>query len=103
MEYTKHSRLHPDDLKAALVEGAEVYGANDDLVGEISLFLGIGTSGKAIVDVGTFLGFSDAKMVTIPVSRMTFFMCVKDDEIHAKTSLTKEEIQLLAGTNQYTR
>lgn len=86
--------------KGSTCHRAEVYAVNDDLVGEISHFLGTGTSRKAIVDVGRFLGFSDAKMVTIYAPGMVFFMCDKDVEVPAKMSLTKEEIQLLAGTSQ---
>ena len=53
----------------------------------------VGTGAQVIVDVGGFLGIG-AKTVALPVSQLDF-MRDENGDVHATTSLTKDEAKAL--------
>lgn len=93
MDHSKHTPLRPEELNASIFEGANVYGPDDNDIGNVSHFHGTGQSAQAVVDVGGFLGFG-AKPVTLPVSSLNF-MRDENGKVHATTTMTKDELKNL--------
>ena len=52
MDHSKHVRLSPDQLKAANVEGATVYSADEHKVGKIDHVHGSGRAATVVIVVG---------------------------------------------------
>ncbi len=71
MDHTNHVRLSPTELTPAVLEGATIYGADDHKVGKLDHVHGTGAGGKAIIDVGGFLGIG-AKPVGVPLADLQF-------------------------------
>ena len=79
------------DLSGHKLEGVNVYGPDDNHIGDIVEVHGSGHTGQAIVDVGGFLGLG-AKRVSLPVSELNFMQ--KDDgDVHANTRMTKDQLK----------
>ncbi len=93
MDHSKHSPLRTDELNSSNVEGAHVYGPNDQSIGSVSHFHGTGPSAQAVVDVGGFLGLG-AKPVGLPVSSLNF-MRDENGKVHATTAMTKDQLKEL--------
>lgn len=93
MDHSKHTRLGADELNAATVEGANIYGPDDNHIGDVSHFHGTGQSAQAVLDVGGFLGIG-AKPVALPVSNLNF-MRDENGKVHATTAMTKDELKNL--------
>lgn len=93
MDHSAHTPLRPEDLTAATVEGADVYGPDDHDIGNVSHLHGMGQNAKVIVDVGGFLGIG-AKPVALDVSRLTF-MRDENGKVHATTMMTKDDLKSL--------
>ncbi|PVA11071.1 photosystem reaction center subunit H [Pelagivirga sediminicola] len=93
MDHSNHTPLRPQDLHAAAVEGANVYGPEDNHIGDVSHFHGTGDSAQVIVDVGGFLGLG-AKPVALDISRLNF-MRDENGKVHATTPMTKDELKSL--------
>jgi ribosomal 30S subunit maturation factor RimM len=91
MDHSKHVRLGTDELTPAVLEGATVYGADDDKVGSVDHMHGSGSSANVVIDVGGFLGIG-AKPVSVPISDLDF-MRDEDGDVHAVTSWTKDQLQ----------
>ncbi|KQS64134.1 photosystem reaction center subunit H [Rhizobium sp. Leaf371] len=91
MDHTNHVRLSPTELTPAILEGATIYGADDHKVGKLDHIHGSGMGGKAIIDVGGFLGIG-AKPVGVPLSDLQF-MRDEDGDVHAVTSWTKDQLK----------
>ncbi|NYT32478.1 PRC-barrel domain-containing protein [Rhizobium sp. WYCCWR 11128] len=91
MDHSKHVRLGTDELTPAVLEGATVYGADDDKVGSVDHVHGSGTSANVVIDVGGFLGIG-AKPVSVPISDLDF-MRDEDGDVHAVTSWTKDQLK----------
>ncbi|NEK16139.1 PRC-barrel domain-containing protein [Rhizobium leguminosarum] len=91
MDHSKHVRLGTDELTPAVLEGATVYGADDDKVGSVDHVHGSGTSANVVIDVGGFLGIG-AKPVSVPISDLDF-MRDEDGDVHAVTSWTKDHLK----------
>ncbi|MGZ2384262.1 PRC-barrel domain containing protein (plasmid) [Rhizobium leguminosarum] len=91
MDHSKHVRLATDELTAAVLEGATVYGADDDKVGSVDHVHGSGRSANVVIDVGGFLGIG-AKPVSVPISDLDF-MRDEDGDVHAVTSWTKDRLK----------
>ncbi|WP_082510041.1 MULTISPECIES: PRC-barrel domain-containing protein [unclassified Rhizobium] len=81
MDHSNHVRLTAAELTPAIIEGATVYGADDDTVGKVDHVHGAGASSQAIIDVGGFLGIG-AKPVAVPLTELEF-MRDEDGDIHA--------------------
>ncbi|MDQ0322983.1 hypothetical protein QO002_005189 [Pararhizobium capsulatum DSM 1112] len=91
MDHSNHVRLATTELTPAVLEGATVYGADDHKVGNVDHVHGSGTSTKAIIDVGGFLGIG-AKPVAVSLSDLDF-MRDEDGDVHAVTSWTKDQLK----------
>ncbi len=93
MDHSKHTPLRADELDSAVVDGANVYGPNDDHIGDVSHFHGSGQTAQAVVDVGGLLGLG-AKPVALAVSSLNF-MRDENGRVHATTSRTEEQLKNL--------
>ncbi|RYE59124.1 MAG: PRC-barrel domain containing protein [Hyphomicrobiales bacterium] len=91
MDHSHHVRLSSTELIPSQLEGATVYGADDEKVGTVDHIHGAGIESTAIVDVGGFLGIG-AKPVALPLSELDF-MRDEGGEVHALTSWTKDELK----------
>ncbi len=89
MDHSKHTPLRQDELSAANIEGAAIYGPDDSKVGSVAHMHGAGAGAEVIVDVGGFLGLG-AKPVALPMSSLNF-MRDEGGDVHATTTLTKEQ------------
>ena len=91
MDHSAHIRLTPDELTSENLEGAAVYGADEEKVGSISHVHGSGESSRVVIDVGGFLGIG-AKPVAVAASALDI-MRDEGGEVHAVTSWTKEQLK----------
>ncbi len=91
MDHSKHTPLKHDELNSATVDGANVYGPDDNHIGDVSHFHGTGQSSQAIVDVGGFLGLG-AKPISLSVTELNF-MRDENGKVHATTSMTKDQLK----------
>jgi ribosomal 30S subunit maturation factor RimM len=91
MDHSLHTRLQQAELNSAILEGADVYGADDHKVGKVSHVHGTGLGSQIIVDVGGFLGIG-AKPVAVPADQLDF-MRDEDGEVHAVTNWTKDQLE----------
>lgn len=91
MDHSKHLRLAPTELTPATLEGATVYGADDEKVGKVDHVHGAGASSVVIIDVGGFLGIG-AKPVAVPITDLDF-MRSEDGDVHAVTTWTKDQLK----------
>ena len=93
MDHTNHVRLSSMELIPSILEGATIYGMDDEKVGTVDHIDGSGMDSTAVVDVGGFLGIG-AKPVALPIRELEF-MRDEDGDVHATTSWTKEELKEL--------
>jgi hypothetical protein len=93
MDHSAHTRLTPGELTEANLMDAVIYGPGDEKVGTVSHLHGSGAGSQVIVDIGGFLGLG-AKPVALPVSQLDF-MRDENGEVHATTTLTKDEAKAL--------
>lgn len=91
MDHANHIRLSPTELTADTLEGATIYGSDDEKIGSVSHIHGTGASAQVVIDVGGFLGIG-AKPVAVPAMQLDF-MRDEDGEVHAVTSWTKDELK----------
>lgn len=91
MDHTHHVRLLPSELVPSKLEGATIYGRDDEKIGSVSHTHGSGPTSQIVVDVGGFLGIG-AKPVAIPLTELDF-MRDEDGAVHATTSWTKEQLK----------
>ena len=91
MNHANHVKLAPTELTPAILEGATIYGADDHKVGKLDHIHGAGTSGRAVIDVGGFLGIG-AKSVAVPLVDLQF-MRDEDGDVHALTTWTKDQLK----------
>ncbi|WEZ81992.1 PRC-barrel domain-containing protein [Rhizobium sp. 32-5/1] len=87
MDHTNHVRLGASELTPDLLEGATIYGADDNKVGKLDHVHG----STAIIDVGGFLGIG-AKPVAVPLIDLEF-MRDEDGDVHAVTNWTKDQLK----------
>ena len=93
MDHSPNARLEATELTEADLIHAPLHGPNDEKIGTVSRVHRVGEETKVMVDVGGFLGVA-AKSVALPVSRLDF-MRGDDGQVHAMTSLTKDEVKAL--------
>lgn len=91
MDHANHIRLSPTELTADTLEGATIYGSDDEKIGSVSHIHGTGPSAQVVIDVGGFLGIG-AKPVAVPATQLEF-MRDEDGEVHAVTSWTKDQLK----------
>ena len=91
-----YARAEVHDLKTSDVEGATVYGRDDESIGSISA-LKMGTDGKisdAVIDVGGFLGIG-AHSVLLPFSRLTVLRQTDGADVRIHLETTKEQLKAM--------
>lgn len=93
MDHSKHTRLTEAELTPENVEGAKIYGPDDETVGNVSHVHGMGTTMQVIIDVGGFLGIG-SKTVSLDANRLEF-MRDESGSVHATTTMTKDEMKAL--------
>ncbi|CDP52993.1 Hydrogenase maturation factor [Devosia sp. DBB001] len=93
MDHTNHIRLSTIELTPAVLEGATIYGADNEKVGKVDHIHGGNVGGMAVIDVGGFLGIG-AKPVAVPLNELEF-MRDEDGDVHAVTSWTKDELKAM--------
>jgi len=93
MDHSRHVRLDHHELTPSIIEGATIYGADDDQVGSVAHMHGTGPDSEVIVDVGGFLGIG-AKPVAVP-ARDLDFMRDENGDVHAVTSWTYEQLKAM--------
>ena len=93
MDHSAHPRLTPSELTPDVLEGATIYGADDEKVGKVSHVHGIGEASTIVVDVGGFLGIG-AKPVAVPAKDLDF-MRDEDGDVHAITGWTKDTLEAM--------
>lgn len=86
MDHTNHVRLASNELTADILDGATIYGADDEKVGTVSHLHG----SQVVIDVGGFLGIG-SKAVAVPTSQLDF-MRDEDGNVHAVTVWTKDQL-----------
>jgi hypothetical protein len=89
MEYWKQRNLSDIELNADTVEGATIYGPNNEKIGSISHFHG----SEVVLDVGGFLGLG-AKSIAVPVGQLEFLRD-EDGNVHAVTNWTKDQLKAM--------
>lgn len=87
MDHTNHVRLASNELTPDILDGATIYGADDEKVGTVSHVHG----SEVVIDVGGFLGIG-AKPVAVPANQLDF-MRDEDGDVHAVTSWTKDQLE----------
>ncbi len=87
MDHTNHVRLTTDKLTPSILEGATIYGPDDEKIGSVSHVHG----SEVVIDVGGFLGIG-AKPVSVSAADLDF-MRDEDGDVHAVTSWTKDQLK----------
>ncbi|KQV82145.1 PRC-barrel domain-containing protein [Rhizobium sp. Root1220] len=90
MDHTNHVRLTTTELTPANLEGATVYGADDDKVGSVDHVHG---TSSVVIDVGGFLGIG-AKPVAVSFSDLEW-MRDEDGDVHGVTNWTKDQLKAM--------
>lgn len=93
MDHSRHVRLSAGELTQTVIEGATIYGADDQKVGSVSHMHGTGPDSQVIIDVGGFLGIG-AKPVAVNVRDLDF-MRDEDGDVHAVTAWTKDQLKAM--------
>lgn len=91
-----YDHAEPNDLTTADVDGATVYGRDDETIGTVSA-LKVGTDGKithAVIDVGGFLGMG-AHSVQIPFARLTVLRATDRSDLRVHLDTTKEQLNAM--------
>ncbi len=91
-----YDRAETNDLKTADVEGATVYGREDETIGTVKS-LNVGTSGKitdAVIDVGGFLGMG-AHSVLLPFSALTVLRETNGLDMRVHLDTTKDKLKAM--------
>jgi hypothetical protein len=93
VEHTKHVRLADAELTQDVLEGATIYGPDDEEIGSVDHVNGTGGGAQVVIDVGGFLGIG-AKSVAVS-ARQLDFMRDEDGDVHALTSWTKDQLEAM--------
>ncbi|GLS30969.1 hypothetical protein SAMN04488498_11444 [Mesorhizobium albiziae] len=87
MDHTNHVRLTSDELVPEILQGATIYGPDDEEVGTVSHMHG----SQVILEVGGFLGIG-AKSVAMSADQLDF-MRDEDGDVHAITTWSKDQLK----------
>jgi len=91
MDHTQHIRLNVDELNEVTLNGATIFGPENERIGHVARVLGTGPDANVVIDVGGFLGIG-AKPVAVPVRDLDF-MRDASNSVHAVTRWTKEQLK----------
>ena len=84
------------ELKSSDLEGAKVYGHDDETVGSVSA-LKLSTEGRihaAVIDVGGFLGIG-AHSVMVPFDDLTVLRATGGSDVRVHMDTTKEKLKAM--------
>jgi hypothetical protein len=87
MDHSTHERLTWEELTPANLEGATIYGPNDEKIRHVSHMHG----SVVVIDVGGFLGMG-AKPVAVQGTDLDF-MRDEHGKVHAVTNWTKDALK----------
>lgn len=90
MDHSKHTPLAATELTAELVEGAPIYGRDDESISTVDHLHGTGEDAQVVFDVGGFLGIG-SKRVALYAKQLDF-MRDEDGVVHAVTQMTTEQL-----------
>lgn len=91
--YTEVEMVEATSMSADDLEGARVYGTNDEDVGEISeLLLEDGKLTRAVIDVGGFLGI-DEKPVAVAFDKLQILKNENGDDLRVYIDSTQESLE----------
>lgn len=93
MDHSNHPRLLPEELTETTLNGAKVYGPDDETIGSISHVHGAGETAEVVIDVGGFLGIG-SKPVLVPVRDLDV-MRDEAGRVHALSRWTKDELKAM--------
>ncbi|MDR5653540.1 PRC-barrel domain-containing protein [Ruixingdingia sedimenti] len=93
MDHSRHTPLTRQELNEAVLNGAPVYGVDDEKIGTISHVHGVGAVTDVVVDVGGFLGIG-SKPVLVSVDQLNL-MRDENGKVHGVTSWTKDQLKEL--------
>lgn len=79
--------VDPTTVAAERLEGATVYDANDENIGEIDRIVGVEGQTQAVIDVGGFLGFGE-KPVLVPLSQLRVTQTAEGEVIKVHVART---------------
>ena len=91
-----YDRAETHELTTSDLEGATVYGRNDESIGSVSS-LRVGADGKiteAVIDVGGFLGMG-AHSVLMPFDDLTVLRETDGSDIRVHLETTKEKLKAM--------
>ena len=91
-----YDRTNAEDLTTSDVEGANVYGREDETIGSVRS-LRIDTNGKitdAIIDVGGFLGMG-AHSVLMPFSELSVLRETNGSDLRVNLDTTKDKLKAM--------
>lgn len=91
-----YALVEPDKMTAEELDGARVYDANDEWIGEVSQIV-VADDGKIetlVVDVGGFLGIGE-KPVGLSYETFKLQQATDTGEVRAHISSTKEELEAM--------
>lgn len=91
-----YDRVDVHDLKTSDLEGAYVYGREDESIGSINA-LNLGADGKiteAVIDVGGFLGMG-AHSVLVPFSQLDVQRETSGTKVRVHLDTTKEKLKAM--------
>ncbi|CAK9068004.1 PRC protein [Durusdinium trenchii] len=89
-----YTHVPQDDLTVADLQGAPVYDANDDNIGEIGELLMADPTklGDVVIDVGGFLGIGE-KHVRLPLDKLNIQRADDGDSLRAYVNSTREQLE----------
>lgn len=97
MDHSKHVRLTTDELTPSTLDGATIYGPEDEKIGSVAHVHGSGAEGQVVIDVGGFLGIG-AKRIAVPAAELDF-MRDEGGDVHAVTAWTKDQLKSMPEHN----
>jgi len=89
MDHSNYVRLPQAELTPDVLEGATIYGPDDEKIGSVDHVHG----SLVVIDVGGFLGIG-AKPVAVAADELDF-MRDEDGDVHAVTAWTKDQLKAM--------
>lgn len=89
MDHANHTRPAGNELTSEILDGATIYGADDEQVGAVFHLHG----SQIVIDVGGFLGIG-ARPVTVSANQL-HFMRAEDGDVHAVTTWIKDQLEVM--------
>ena len=91
LDHSRHPRLMDHELVPEILDGAIVYGTDQQQIGKVSHLHGSGPSAQVIIDIGGFLGLG-AKPISVSMASLDF-MRDENGHVHALTAWTKAHLE----------